>query len=100
MSSETFSILVRYWHDGQTDATLLQVVRTDTGEEVRLADGSLLLRVIPQPGSPTERYLVRHVKSGSEVYLQSGQHLRNFVLDCLLEKDTSPGPPDPATPGS
>ena len=91
---------MRYWHDGQTDATLLQVVRTDTSEEIRLADGSLLLRVIPQPGSAAGRYLVRHIKSGREVYLQSGQHLRNFVLDCLLEKDIPPGSSDPAAPDS
>ena len=95
MSSETFSILVRYWHDGQSDTTLLRVVRTDTGEEIRLADGSLLIRVITQPGSPIARYLVRHVKSGREVYLQSGLHLQNFVLDCLLEQDVPPDSPDP-----
>ncbi len=100
LSSETFSILVRYWHDGQTDATLLRVVRTDTGEEIRLDDGSLLLRVITQPDSPKARYLVRHVKTGREVYLQSGLYLQNFVLDCLLVKDTPPDSPDPDKPSS
>jgi hypothetical protein len=87
LSSETYSFHVWYWHDGRTDATQLRVVRTDTGEEVHLTDGSLLLRVFTQPETLTTRCLIRHMKSGREVYLQSGQYLLNFVHDHLLEKE-------------
>jgi len=94
LSSETYSLLVWYWHDGLTDATQLRVVRTDTGEEVHLTDGSLLLRVSTQPDALTTRCLIRHLKSGREVHLQSGQYLLNFVHDYLLEREKPPELPD------
>jgi hypothetical protein len=100
LSSETYSLFVWYWHDGRTDATQLRVVRTDTGEEVHLTDGSLLLRVFTQPDTLTTRCLIRHVKSGREIYLQSGQSLLNFVQDYLLERENPLEPPDPGTAGT
>ena len=42
-SSDTFSIIVWFWHDQLTNATQLKVVRVDTSEEVQLSDGSFLL---------------------------------------------------------
>jgi hypothetical protein len=100
LSSETYSFFVWYWHDGRTDATQLRVVRSDTGEEVHLTDGSLLLRISTQSDKLTTRCLIRHVKSGREVYLQSGQYLLNFVQDYLLERENPPEPPDSGAAGT
>lgn len=97
MSRETFSFLVWYWHDGRTDATQLRIVRADTGEEVHLTDGSLLLRISVQPGISRSRCLIRHMQSGREVYLQSGQHLRDFVLNYLVKKNDKAESDDPGT---
>lgn len=99
MSSETYSFFVWYWHDRLTDATQLRVVRSDTGEEVHLTDGSLLLRISTQPDILTTRCLIRHVKSGREVHLQSGQYLLNFVQDYLLERENPSEAPDPGAAG-
>ena len=100
MSSETFSLLVWYRHDMQTDTTQLQIVRADTGEEIHLSDGSLLLRVSTNPDTPVVRCFIRHMASGREVYLQSGKRVRDFVMDCLLQKGNRPEPPDPGKAGA
>ena len=94
MSNETFSILVWCWHDLQTDTTQLRLVLVDIGEEVRLAEGSFLLRIVKVKGSSAERCLIRHIASSREVYIQSGSKLRAFIKDCLIEGER-PGP----TPG-
>jgi len=99
MSSETFSLLVWYWHDMQTHTTQLQIVRADTGEEIHLSDGSLLLRVSTNPDTPVVRCFIRHMGSGREVYFQSGKRVRDFVVDCLLNKEIKPEPPDPGKAG-
>jgi hypothetical protein len=99
MSSETFSLLVWYWHDMQTHTTQLQIVRADTGEEIHLSDGSLLLRVSANPDTPVVRCFIRHMGSGREVYFQSGKRVRDFVVDCLLNKEIKPEPPDPGKAG-
>ncbi|TMC16612.1 MAG: hypothetical protein E6J04_19555 [Chloroflexi bacterium] len=79
-----FSIIVKCWHDSQTDTTRLQVVRTDTAEEVRLDNSSFLLRISEDEAALVERCFIRHVASGREVYVQSGPGLRTFIQSCLL----------------
>ncbi len=100
MSSEIFSLLVWYWHDVQSDVTQLRVVRVDTGEEVNLSDGSLLLRLATDPDAPVVRCFIRHGGSGREVYLQSGEGLRDFVRGCLLKRENNSEPPDTDTTGT
>ena len=89
MSSETFSVIVWFWHDQLTNATQLKVVRVDTSEEVRLTDGSFLLRISRDGETSVERCLIRHISSGREAYIQSGPNLRAFVKDCLLQNSGS-----------
>jgi len=89
MSSETFSVIVWFWHDQLTNATQLKVVRVDTSEEVRLTDGSFLLRISRDGETSVERCLIRHISSGREAYIQSGPNLRAFVRDCLLQSGGS-----------
>ncbi len=89
MSSETFSVIVWFWHDQLTNATQLKVVRVDTSEEVRLTDGSFLLRISRDGETSVERCLIRHISSGREAYIQSGPNLRAFVKACLLNNDES-----------
>jgi len=84
MTKSLFSIIVKCWHDPQTDATRLQVVRTDTADEVRLDNSSFLLRISEDEAALVERCFIRHVASGREVYVQSGPGLRTFIQSCLL----------------
>ena len=86
MSSKTFSVIVRCWYDIQADATQLQVVRTDTAEEVRLGDSSFLLRFSVDKAMPVERCFIRHLASGREAYVQGGPSLHAFIKDCLLNE--------------
>ncbi|SRR6266571_1159672 len=96
MSGETFSAILWCWHNLQTDAFQLRVVRVDTGEEVHLKDGSFLLRISMDADVPVLRCFVRHIASGREVYVQSGLRLREFVKACLLNSDE----PDSSGPGT
>jgi len=64
-------------------------VRVDTSEEVRLTDGSFLLRISRDGETSVERCLIRHISSGREAYIQSGPNLRAFVKACLLNNDES-----------
>ena len=84
MTKNVFSIIVKCWHDSQTDATRLQVMRTDTAEEVRLDNSSFLLRMSVDEAELVERCLIRHIASGREVYVQSGPGLQSFIKSCLL----------------
>jgi hypothetical protein len=84
MSNKTFSVIVRCWYDIQADATQLQVVRTDTAEEVRLGDASFLLRFSVDEATPVERCFIRHLASGREAFVQGGPSLHAFIKDCLL----------------
>ena len=99
MNSEMLSYLVRCWHEVQTDATRLQVTRVDTGEEVRLNDGTFLLRIITDTNASTLRCLIRHLASGREAYIQSGKAMQSFVQACLLAQPSAPGPPEQKTLG-
>ena len=84
MSSKTFSIIVRCWYDQQADATQLQVVRVDTAKNVRLGDGSFLLRISLDETAPSGRCFIRHLASGREAFVQGGPSLHAFIKDCLL----------------
>jgi hypothetical protein len=93
MGIETFSCIVRYWHDPQTNSTCMSVVRVDTGEEVRVKENSFLLRVSRDGDAQIERCLIRHLPSGHETYVQSGLNLRAFVKEHLLIDDASQSTP-------
>lgn len=84
MAKSVFSIIVKCWYDVQGEATRLQVVRTDTAEEVPLGNGSFLVRVSVDEATQVERCLIRHITSGREVYVQSGSSLSAFITSCLL----------------
>ncbi len=94
MSSEIFSLIVWYQHDPQINATRLRVIRVDTGEEVHLSNGTLVVRVLEDTTIPVTRCLIRHVASGREISIQSGHGMRSFVTNYLLSDDNVPGPPD------
>lgn len=82
--NEVLSLLVWCRHDRQSDTLQLQVVNADTGKEVRISEGSFLLRVFSLEGGSVQRCFIRHVASGREAYVQGGSHLRSFVKACLL----------------
>jgi hypothetical protein len=86
-SSDTFSIIVWFWHDLLTNTTQMKVVRVDTNEEVHLSDGSFLLRISHDKDIAVERCLIRHMPSGREAYVQGGSNLRAFIKDCVLKSD-------------
>lgn len=84
MAKNVFSLVVKCWRDQQVGTTHLQVVRTDTAEEVFLDAGSFLLRISMDESEQVERCLIRHIDSGREVHIQSGSSLRAFIGACLL----------------
>jgi hypothetical protein len=84
MAKNMFSLVIRCWRDQQVGITHLQVVRTDTAEEVFLDAGSFLLRISMDEAEQVERCLIRHIASGHEVYIQSGSSLRAFIDTHLL----------------
>jgi hypothetical protein len=84
MTKSVFSIIVKCWNDPQTDFTCLQVVRTDTAEEVRLDNSSFLVRIAGDEATLADRCYIRHIGSGREVYIQSGPGLRAFIQSCML----------------
>jgi hypothetical protein len=89
MNKGTFSVIVSFWHDELSNVTQLKVERVDTSEEVHLSDGSFLLRISRDKDTLVERCLIRHLNSGQEAYVQSGQNLRAFVKACLLSNGES-----------
>jgi hypothetical protein len=98
MSSNALSIIVKCWYDTQTGATNLQVVRTDTAEEVHLGNSTFLLRIPAEGTASVERCYIRHIASGREAYVQGGPSLRAFVKACLLNS-SSPESDDPGAGG-
>jgi len=84
MDVEEISIIIWCWHDLQSDTTKLRVVCVDTGEAIHLKDGNFLLRISVDKSASLLRCLIRHIASGSEVFVQSGPNLRAFIKDCLL----------------
>ena len=90
MSSEaSFSILLWCRPDLQSETTQLRVVRVDTGKGVNFSESSFLLRISLEENGTVLRCLIRHLTSGREAYIQSGQAMQAFIKDCLL-KNSSP----------
>src|SRR5712692_4063856 len=85
MNSDVFYVIVRCRYDPQTDATRLQIVDVETGEEVRLSDSTFLLRISPGERGLVMRCFIRHLASGREAYVKGGSKLRDFVKACLLK---------------
>ena len=98
MSSNVFSVIVKCWYDTQAGATHLQVVRTDTAEEVHLGNSTFLLRIPAKGTASVERCYIRHIASGRDAYVQGGPGLRDFIKTCLLNSG-SPESDDPGAVG-
>ena len=91
MSRAALSLIVSCEYDLQSDTTQVRLVRVDTGDNVRLRDGSFLLRCSMNRGASVQRCLIRHIASGREAYVQVGPRLRDFIKDCLLNTSESSG---------
>lgn len=88
VSKKTLSLLVRCTRDvSLVDAIQVNVVRVDTNEEVRLSEGTFLLRIMTDERTAVERCFIRHLTSGRQAYVQGGANLHAFVEACLLNKD-------------
>ncbi|MEO8955617.1 MAG: hypothetical protein ABI396_11990 [Ktedonobacteraceae bacterium] len=85
MSSESFSLLIWLWNDLPMHTTMVRVQRVDTGEYVPLQEGSFLLRVATEEDASILRCSIRHLASGREAHIQSGQTLQAFLLSTLLD---------------
>ncbi len=98
MENEELSIIVWCSFDLQTNTTQLRVVNVATGEEMRLNDGTFLLRISIDAKASVTRCFIRHLVSGREAYLQSGSGLRSFIKACLVTDngEHKPGGPNPA----
>ncbi len=92
MTKNIFSVIVTCRHEPQTHTTRLQVIRTDTAEEVSLDSSSFLMRIVVGNEMNVERCYIRHIASGREVYVHSGPGLGAFITSCLLS-DTSDSRP-------
>ena len=91
MSRAVLSLIVSCEYDLQSDTTQVRIARVDSGENVRLREGSFLLRCSMNERASTQRCLIRHVASGREAYVQVGPGLRNFIKDCLLDTNEPTG---------
>jgi hypothetical protein len=96
MSANVFSVIVKCWYETRTGATHLQVVRTDTAQEVHLGSSTFLLRIPVEGTGSVERCYIRHIASGRDAYVQGGPGLREFIKTCLL----SGGSPETENPGA
>lgn len=84
MTKHALSLILKCWHDPQTDQVCLQALRTDTNEKLPLFEGSFLLRLMEDEAMPGQRCLLKHIASGREIYLQSGPGLSAFFTSCLF----------------
>lgn len=89
MDSSVFSIIVKCWYDTRGGEARLQIVRTDTAQEVHLGASTFILRIPVGESATLERYHIRHIASGREAYVQGGPGLRNFIKTCLLNNNGS-----------
>jgi hypothetical protein len=67
----------------------LHIVNVETGEQVRLDQGTFLLRIFNLEDGVVQRCFIRHVASGREAYVQGGKNLRSFVKSCILQSGQS-----------
>ena len=91
MNNDFFSIILQCQHTTQQGITQLQVVRVDTAELVPINDCSFLVRFYKDKKA-IERYLIRHLTSGREAYLQSGSDFSSFIKYCVLHTDELESP--------
>jgi hypothetical protein len=84
MSRMTHSFFVQYKHDPVTGYARLEVVQVENAREVRLRDGSFLVRIVVDEITAVQRCFIRHIASGREAYVQGGPNLRAFIQECLL----------------
>jgi hypothetical protein len=82
--ADGLSVIVHCWRDTTTGSTQLRVERIDRQEEIRLNDGTFLVRVAIDRGRLMERCFIRHIPSGREAYVQGGPGLSGFIRDSLL----------------
>lgn len=95
MSSESFSLLIWLLNDLPMHTTMVRVQRVDTGEYVPLQEGSFLLRIATEEDASILRCSIRHLASGREAYIQSGQTLQAFILSTLLDHEGTAFSPSP-----
>jgi hypothetical protein len=86
VDNDFFSIILQCQHTSQQGIAELQVVRVDTAELVPINDCSFLVR-FTRDKKAVERYLIRHLTSGREAYIQSGSDFSAFIRDCVLHID-------------
>jgi hypothetical protein len=91
MSRATLSLIIRCSYDPQADITLVRIEHVETGEAVRIHDGSFLMRCSFNGRASVQRCLIRHIASGREAYVQIGPGLRDFIKTCLLDTSESSG---------
>lgn len=84
MNSDIFSIIVKCWRDTPTGKTHIQVIRTDSAQEVFLENSTFLVRVQRWEAGRLDQYYIRHIASGRDAYVQGGPSLRDFIKTCLL----------------
>ena len=94
-SYKSLSIIIWCSYVSPGDAVHMRMVRVDTGEEMRVKEGSFLLRILTDASTSATRCTIRHIASGQEAYVQGGPHLRSFVKACILaDGESDPGVPD------
>ncbi len=95
---EMLSIIVRCKYVSQTNTVQLQIVDVSTSQDIRLREGTFLLRISTDERPGVVRCFIRHIASGRETHIQGGARLREFVKACLLD-DTLPLSTDPDSTG-
>ena len=84
MSEDALAVILWCRHDPVTGGVQVRITRVDTAQNVRLRDGSFLLRMTTDEKASVQRCLIRHLTTGREIYVQSGPKLRAFIKACLL----------------
>ena len=79
-----YAFLASYRYDAEGSTNQLQLVHVDTGQNLRLDKGTLLLRITIDPDNDILRCHVRHLASGRDAYIQSSVHLQTFIQSCIL----------------